>query len=834
MLSKLSPSTKRFIKVVARQTLGRMPPSSSRLTGKLAMQGGKPVRDVRLRPWPNSHSANARHWSRGVGREMRRIFVSGNEGLPQTLGKEFAQKWAAYCGVSHALILPHGTDALRLALAAALDHDGLTYGGEVIVPNFSFVASANAALDRRFGVVLVDVDPKTLSLDPQRTEEAIIPGKTRAIMPVHLFGQPADMSAMRAIALKYGLKLIEDAAQAHGAIHELGMAGSLGDAAGFSFQSFKNISSGEGGALTTNDPGIFERAWQMHNVGRARIGGQRWGHETLGWNCRATEYVAAVLLHRLQMLEEQATRRHSNYILLRELFKDIPSVELLDIGPGVVRHSVYNVAMRYRPDECSGLAIDEFVSALVSEGLPGGRSYSTTISQQPVYQKLLSEHSDYVRLMPTPVSDSATLETLAIDQNVFLGTKEDMDEIAAIFRKVQHNYAPKSWRGGVPTAETKTELRLLPSAPNRSPKLVRCGIIGFGAMGRIHAAALKDSPSFSFVAVTDVQRDMRPNTEKFGAKWFESPEALIQSKEVDAVIIATPHWQHAELAIAGLAAGLHVICEKPLTVTVAQADRVLEAARSSKGILAAVHQVRFDPVYQYAKQILDSGDLGPIYRCSIVESTWRTNAYYKSSPWRATWRGEGGGVLLNQAPHILDRYAWLCGMPETVWACCDTLLHPIEVEDVASALLRHRNGAHGYIHVTSNECPVISQTTIACDSGRIHIENGRMRISKLSQSIRHATANDQRYWGDIAATSREIPSGSCDDLLVAFYANLAQAVNDRTKLVCSGATARDAVELANAFILSSARNAPVTLPLDRAAYEEFMTRKTLLVSSHAR
>jgi len=257
---KLPPSAKEFAKSVARQTIGRLPPSSRRLTGKLARFGGTPVRDVRFRPWASYHADNARHWRKKVGHVMRRIFVSGREGLPQTLANELAVKWAEYCGVRHALILPHGTDALRIALAATLDHDGLDYGGEVIVPNFSFIASANAALDRRFGVALVDVDPDTLNIDPKRVEEAIEPGRTKAIMPVHLFGQPADMAALKAIARKHNLKIIEDAAQAHGAIHQLGRAGSLGDAAGFSFQSSKNISAGEGGALTTNDPAIFERA----------------------------------------------------------------------------------------------------------------------------------------------------------------------------------------------------------------------------------------------------------------------------------------------------------------------------------------------------------------------------------------------------------------------------------------------------------------------------------------------------------------------------------------------------------------------------------------------
>src|SRR5207249_7884829 len=133
-------------------------------------------------------------WRAGARARMRRVFLSGIEGLPQPLAQEFAQTWAKHCGCRYGLLLAHGTDALRIALAALFDHDGLDYGGEVIVPNFSFIASANAALDRRFGVALVDVDPDTLNIDPKRVEEAIEPGRTKAIMPVHLFGQPADMA----------------------------------------------------------------------------------------------------------------------------------------------------------------------------------------------------------------------------------------------------------------------------------------------------------------------------------------------------------------------------------------------------------------------------------------------------------------------------------------------------------------------------------------------------------------------------------------------------------------------------------------------------------------
>ena len=355
--------------------------------------------------------------------------------------REFAQKWAAVCGCQYGLLLPHGTDALRFALAALFDHDGLEYGGEVIVPNYSFIASATAPLDRRFGIALVDVDPGTLLLDPRRVEEAIVPGKTRAIMPVHLFGQPCDMAALRAIARKHDLKLIEDAAQAHGAALDIGPVGALGDAAGFSFQSHKNIPCGEGGALTTNDEQVFERAYALHNVGRARIDGGRWEHLTLGWNCRPTEYQAALLLHRLTLFERQQARRAENFQLLRRLLADTPCCQPLALRPGVTRHGMYMFALRYYPEHCGGLPFEDFLGTVGAEGAPCYRAFTTTISSQPAIAGLIEKRPDYVRVLPTPVADEAVTNTAYIPHQVFLGTPRDMEDIAAAVHKVQAHYS---------------------------------------------------------------------------------------------------------------------------------------------------------------------------------------------------------------------------------------------------------------------------------------------------------------------------------------------------------------------------------------------------------
>lgn len=810
------------------RTLPQLPGRPGRLTGTLAKEGGLPVRDTRYRPWPSYPSSSMVEWTTQIAPRFLQIFLTGVEGLPQPLSNRFAEEWARYCGARYALLLPHGTDALRVAISAAIDHDGIEYGGEIIVPNLSFIASATTVLDRQFGVALVDVDPETYLLDPKRVEEAIVPGKTRAIMAVHLFGQAADMTALRDIAKRHSLVLLEDAAQAHGAIHELGRAGAIGDAAGFSFQSSKNLSGGEGGAFTTNDAQIFERAYSFHNVGRARRGGQRWGHHSLGFNMRASEYVAAILLHRLQKLEAQQQRRAANFQKLREYIGDVSCLKPLGLGPGVQRHGVHMFVMRYDAEECGGLGIEDFISAVQAEGLPLNRGYTATMAQQPALQLIQEKHPSYLRLLPTPVADEAVKNMLFLAHDIFLGSEADMGEVAAAFAKVQARYNPKGVKRAAPEAAAEqpavaaAEVR---PALSTSAKQIRFGVIGLGTMGQEHARVIRANPLLHLAAGTDAQPNSgRKVAADLGCKWFDSADEMIRGGDIEAVVIATPHWQHANIAVSALKAGLHVLCEKPLSVTVAQADEVLKAAEQSRGMFVVVHQKRFEPAYLYVKQLLDSGELGSLYRCSMIESAWRSEAYYQSSPWRGTWRGEGGGVLLNQAPHILDRYAWLCGMPETVTARCDTSLHAIEVEDTASAILYHANGAHGYIHISTIEAPAISRMVLCCDRGRVTVENGKVQVTKLRDSIRERTANDTQLMGNLQSETRTVNLPTDGDVLGVFYDDFVAAVHGTGSLTCPGYEGRNAVELANAMLLSSAQRSSVSLPLDRRQYAEFMEK----------
>jgi len=431
------------IRAMARAILGKLPRHASRLSGPLAREGGACVRDVKLRPWASPRDGNIWRWNAEARAMFRDIYLRGPEGLPQPLAQKFSEEWASYCGCKYGLMLMHGTDALRIGIASVLDHDGLDYGGEIIVPNFSFVASATAPLDRRFGLVFVDVDPDTLLIDPRSVESAVIPGKTRAILPVHLFGQPADMASLRVIADKYNLKIIEDAAQAHGAIWGGSSVGSWGNAGAFSFQSSKNLACGEGGALVTNDESIFDRAHAMHNAGRPRGPDSRWQHVTLGWNCRPTEYQAALLIHRLKSFKQNQAVRAQNFDRLRKLMDRVEALKPLSVHSNVTAHGMYMFAMRYHADKCGGLEIDEFLRYVRAEGAPIHRAFDKTMANQPVIQSLISKHPEYFRCLPTPEADQATKNTVYIPQEVFLGTFDDMEDIVFAINKVEKHFSTR-------------------------------------------------------------------------------------------------------------------------------------------------------------------------------------------------------------------------------------------------------------------------------------------------------------------------------------------------------------------------------------------------------
>jgi dTDP-4-amino-4,6-dideoxygalactose transaminase len=185
----------------------------------------------------------------------------------------------------------------------------------------------------------------------------------------------------------------------------------------------------------------------MHNAGRSRIGGGRWEHVTLGWNCRPTEYQAALLLHRFKHFERRQAVRLRNFKLLRGLMADITCLEPLAVHPGVRAHGMYMFPMRYKPERCGGLSLDQFLELVHADGAPIYRAFASTLSDQPAMQHLMRRRPEYFRRLPTPIADRAAEETVYIAQNVFLGTANDMEDIAAILRKVERYCAEWASRG---------------------------------------------------------------------------------------------------------------------------------------------------------------------------------------------------------------------------------------------------------------------------------------------------------------------------------------------------------------------------------------------------
>ena len=410
----------------------------SEKTDRLAVNGGVPVRDQEQKPWPRWPDNTPEEWDNEAGPALREVYLSRVEGLPRPKGKQFSQAMADYCGAQHGVLMPHGTNAIAAAVAGVLDVDGLSDGGEIIIPNYTFIASASAPLFVGCSLCFVDIDPDSATLDPGAVEAAIGP-RTRAILPVHLAGQTADMDALGAIASKHSLALIEDAAHAHGAEYNGRRAGSLGDAGAFSFQSSKNLTSGEGGLVTTNDAAIRDRVTAFMDVGR-RPDGARWEYPRLGWNYRTSEYLAALLLLPLGELDGEIDRRSRNAAYLAAQLEQIEGVAPPRLKPWATRHAYHLYAFTCEPEAFGDEAIESVAEALRAEGVPCFRGYDA-LSGHEAIQSVMRNHPERIRVEPHPNVVRTSARTIWLPQTTLLATETDMDDIAEAMAKIQRAFA---------------------------------------------------------------------------------------------------------------------------------------------------------------------------------------------------------------------------------------------------------------------------------------------------------------------------------------------------------------------------------------------------------
>lgn len=392
---------------------------------QLAIYGGTPVRTKPFPEWPIFGKEEEEQVLEVV--RSRKWGGTNRNKLPE-LEKQFADLHEA----KYAIPTVNGTLGITVALQAA----GVQPGDEVIMPPYTFIATATAAL--MFGAipVFVDVEEDTLSLDPTKIEEAITE-KTKAIMPVHIAGAPANMQEINRIAKKHNLVIIEDAAQAVGAEWDHQRVGALGDLSSFSFQSGKNITSGEGGIILTNHTEFYEKAWSLANVGRIPKGAW-YQHERIGWNLRMSEFQAAILLAQLTRLEQQFQLREHNANLLNQYLSEIAGVRPTGRNKRVNRHAYHMYMFRLENVEVVGK--EDFIQKMNAEGIPVTGGYVSLNKNQAVLKetkKWLGEE----RIHSCPISEKACeKEIIWLPQRVLLGTDKDMEDIAVAIQKVMNSY----------------------------------------------------------------------------------------------------------------------------------------------------------------------------------------------------------------------------------------------------------------------------------------------------------------------------------------------------------------------------------------------------------
>lgn len=357
---------------------------------------------------------------------------------------------------------------------------------------------------------------------------------------------------------------------------------------------------------------------------------------------------------------------------------------------------------------------------------------------------------------------------------------------------------------------------------------VRIGVIGLGNMGKYHADYLVQNKVARCELTAVASSDPAKAARYPGAKQFKTGEELIRSGEVDAALISTPHYSHTTLGIQAFEAGLHVMVEKPISVHKADCDRLIRAAQAHpKLVFGAMFQLRTEPRYKKLKQLIDSGELGQIVRLNWIITDWfRTEAYYASGGWRATWRGEGGGALLNQCPHQLDLLQWLIGMPSGVRGFCQFgRYHNIEVEDNVTVFLEYPNGATGVFITSTGEAPGTNRFEIAGERGRIVIESGKMSFTRNEMSMRDFSKTAKTGFARPDIWNVEIPVENAPAQHATVMQNFVDAILDGVPLIVPGAEGTNSVEIANAALYSTWTGRSVELPLDGAAYEAALHEK---------
>lgn len=355
---------------------------------------------------------------------------------------------------------------------------------------------------------------------------------------------------------------------------------------------------------------------------------------------------------------------------------------------------------------------------------------------------------------------------------------------------------------------------------------IRFGVIGLKGVGRTHIDGIVKSKSAELVAVADINEEVgRAVSAKYNVEWYRNYEDMLGIRDLDAVSICTPHFLHFPMAIKALEYGKHVLVEKPMAITVKEADQMIEEARRKGLKLGVVYQMRTNPAYQRMKEMISSGTIGRVYRVCMEACVFRSQAYYEGDAWRGKWLTEGGGALINQTIHYIDALQWFVDKPIEVYGKIETLYHNIEVEDIASAIIKFENGAHGIIQVSTIDPINIIRFEICGEKGKIVSEGGSSEIKYaiLERTIEEYVAGGEAWirpayqWNKIDVEGEAFGSGHRK-----IIEDFARAIIEDREPLVSGEEGRVSLEIVNAIILSSFEGKPVRIPIDRGTYERLI------------
>ena len=361
---------------------------------------------------------------------------------------------------------------------------------------------------------------------------------------------------------------------------------------------------------------------------------------------------------------------------------------------------------------------------------------------------------------------------------------------------------------------------------------VRMGIIGIGGMGTEHAKSLLagNVPEMRLTAVADIRRgrlDWAKAHCPEDVRLFSDGRELIDSGCCDAVLIATPHYLHPDFVIYALQHGLHALSEKPAGVYTKQVREMNEVAKKSDKVFAIMFNQRTNCVYRKLKEMIDSGELGAMKRMNWIITDWyRTQAYYDAAGWKATWDGEGGGVLLNQCPHQLDLLQWLCGMPEKVRAFCHVgKWHDIEVEDDVTAYLEFAGGATGVFVTTTGDAPGTNRLELTFEMGRVICEGPELVLDLLGENERTFCRTCPEGFKKPDVKRIIVETDGMNEQHTGVMKAFAGRILHGTPLVAEGIEGLRGLTLSNAMYLSSWLDETVTIPFDEELFLRELNRR---------